>query len=71
MPIPRFHGHGILKLNRETGIARHGHPQLKEHPISVTAMIRAAPNWDAFKHALVFSCKKRNEDAPLALGNDE
>lgn len=31
----------------------------------------AAPNRDAFKRALVRSYRKRNEDVPLALGDDE
>ncbi|MDE0149714.1 MAG: P63C domain-containing protein [Rhodospirillaceae bacterium] len=48
-----------------------GHPALREHLIGVMALMRAAPNWDAFKRALVRSYKKRHENVPLALGDDE
>lgn len=48
-----------------------GHPALRDHLIGVMALMRAAPNWDAFKRTLVRSYKKRNENVPLALGDDE
>ncbi|MYD10454.1 MAG: hypothetical protein F4X02_10480 [Chloroflexi bacterium] len=48
-----------------------GHPKLRDHLIGVMALMRAAPNWDAFRRTLVRSYKKRNEDVPLALGDDE
>ena len=48
-----------------------GHPKLRDHLIGVLALMRAAPNWDVFKRTLVRSYKKRNEDVPLPLGDDE
>ena len=48
-----------------------GHPRLKEHLIGVMALMRAAPNWEAFKRALQRSYPKQNEQASLALGDDE
>ena len=48
-----------------------GHPKLKEHLIGVMALMRAAPNWGAFKRALQRAYPKLNEQAPLALGDDE
>lgn len=48
-----------------------GHPKLKEHLIGVMALMRAAPNWGAFKRALQRSYPKLNEQVPLALGDDE
>ena len=38
-----------------------GHPKLKEHLIGVMALMRAAPNWEAFKRALQRSYPKQNE----------
>ncbi len=48
-----------------------GHPKLKEHLIGVLALMRAAPNWVAFIRALARAYTKRNEQRPLALGDDE
>ena len=48
-----------------------GHPKLKEHLIGVLALMRAAPNWGAFIRALTRAYTKRNEQRPLALGDDE
>ena len=48
-----------------------GHPKLKEHLAGVMALMRAAPNWEAFRRALARSFPKRLEDRPLALGDDE
>ena len=42
-----------------------GHPKLKEHLIGVMALMRAAPNWGAFKRALQRAYPKLNEQAPL------
>ena len=35
------------------------------------ALMRAAPNWGAFKRALQRAYPKLNEQVPLALGDDE
>lgn len=48
-----------------------GHPKLREHLIGVMALMRAAPNWAAFKRALQRSYPKQDEQVPLALGDDE
>ena len=48
-----------------------GDPRLKEHLIGVMALMRAAPNWAAFKRALQRAYPKLNEQVPLALGDDE
>ena len=47
-----------------------GHSKLKEHLIGVMALMRAAPNWAAFKRSLQRSYPKQNEQIPLALGDD-
>ncbi len=44
-----------------------GHPKLKEHLAAVTALMRAAPNWDAFQRSLQRAFPRRNETIPLAL----
>ena len=44
-----------------------GHPKLKEHLAGVMALMRAAPNWGAFKRALQRAYPKLNEQIPLAL----
>ena len=38
-----------------------GHPKLREHLIGVTALMRAAPNWNAFKRMLDRAYPKWNE----------
>ena len=50
-----------------------GHSKLKEHLAGVMALMRAAPsgNWTAFYRNLQRAYPKRNEDVPLALGDDE
>ena len=48
-----------------------GHPKLKEHLVGAMALMRAAPNWGAFKRALQRAYPKQNENIPLALGDDE
>ena len=48
-----------------------GHPKLKEHLIDVMALMRAAPNWGAFKRTLQRSYPKLNEQVSLALGDDD
>lgn len=48
-----------------------GHPKLKEHLAAVTALLRAAPNWDAFKRLLERALPKLNADVPLPLNYDE
>ncbi|MDE0507186.1 MAG: P63C domain-containing protein [Gammaproteobacteria bacterium] len=47
-----------------------GHPQLKDHLIGVMALMRAAPNWTAFKRMLQRAYPKLNETIPLALDED-
>jgi len=44
-----------------------GHPKLKEHLAAVTALMRAAPNWDGFKRSLQRAFPKSNETIPLPL----
>ena len=44
-----------------------GHPKLKEHLIGVMALMRAAPNWTAFKRSLQRAYPKLNETIPLPL----
>ena len=48
-----------------------GHPKLKEHLVGAMALMRAAPNWGAFKRARQRAYPKQNENIPLALGDDE
>lgn len=48
-----------------------GHPKLREHLIGVTALMRAASNWDGFRRALARAYPKRLEGRQLALGDDE
>ena len=47
-----------------------GHPKLKEHLAAVTALMRAAPNWEAFKRSLVRAFPRSNEQAPFGVGDD-
>ena len=44
-----------------------GHPKLKEHLAAVTALMRAAPNWEAFQRSLSRAFPKLNEQIPLLL----
>ena len=44
-----------------------GHPKLKEHLAGVMALMRAAPNWTAFKRSLQRAYPKLNETIPLPL----
>ena len=44
-----------------------GHPRLREHLAAVTALMRAAPNWDSFKRSLNRAFPPLNETIPLAL----
>ena len=44
-----------------------GIPELKEHLAAVTALMRAAPNWDSFKRNLVRAFPKEHENLPLHL----
>ena len=48
-----------------------GHPKLKEHLDGVIALMRASPNWDAFKRNLTRAYPKHKEPIPLALGDNE
>ena len=45
-----------------------GHPKLKEHLAAVTALMRAAPNWEAFKRSLVRAFPKPKEQIPFKYG---
>ena len=42
-----------------------GHPKLKEHLAAVTALMRAAPNWDSFKRSLQRALPKLNKTMNL------
>jgi len=46
-----------------------GHPKLKEHLIdaAVTALMRAAPNWDGFKRSLQRAFPTSNENISLSF----
>ena len=44
-----------------------GHPRLKEHLAAVIALMRAAPNWDAFIRSLKRAFPKSNENTPLSI----
>ena len=45
----------------------HGHPKLREHLAAVTALMRAAPNWNRFLSSLNRAFPKLNETIPLPL----
>ena len=47
-----------------------GHPRLKEHLAAVIALMRAAPNWVAFKRNLQRAFPKLNETMPMRLEDD-
>ena len=47
-----------------------GHPKFKEHLAAVTALMRAAPNWEAFKRSLVRAFPRSNEQVPFGVGDD-
>ena len=44
-----------------------GHPRLKEHLAAVSALMRAAPNWNAFQRSLARAFPKANGNLPLPL----
>ena len=44
-----------------------GHPKLLQHLAAVTALMRAAPNWDAFKRSLGRAFPDKNKTIPLPL----
>ncbi len=44
-----------------------GHPRLKEHLAAVSALMRAAPNWNAFQRSLARAFPKMNSKLPLPL----
>ena len=48
-----------------------GHPMLKEHLAAVTALMRAAPNWESFVRSLKRALPRRNETIPLPLNLPE
>ena len=48
-----------------------GHPTLRARLEAVTALMRQAPNWGAFKRALQRAYPKHEEQMPLAMGDDE
>jgi len=48
-----------------------GLAKLNLHIAGVMALMRASPNWNAFKRSLQHSYPKQNEQMPLALGDDE
>ena len=68
---PRFPSGTLRNKRFQWFTPEHGHPKLKEHLTGVMALMRAAPNWDAFRRALQRSYPKHEEQMPLALGDDE
>ena len=48
-----------------------GHPKLREHIAGVTALMRAAPNWNAFKRSLQRAYPRLNEQVPMLLENND
>ena len=44
-----------------------GHPLLKEHLAAVSALMRAAPNWNAFQRSLARAFPQMNSNLPLPL----
>ena len=48
----------------------YGHPKLKEHLAAVKALMRAAPNWEAFKRSLQRAFPKADETRPMHLGDE-
>jgi len=44
-----------------------GHPKLKEHLAAVTALMRAAPNWESFKRNVNRALPKHGETVELPL----
>ena len=47
-----------------------GHPKLKEHLAAVTALMRAAPNWNSFQRSLNRAFQKRNQTIPMNFGDE-
>ncbi len=47
-----------------------GHPKLKEHLAAVIALMKAAPNWDAFRSSLNRALPKINETMELPFDYD-
>ena len=45
----------------------YGHPKLREHLAGVTALMKAAPNWDAFRRSLQRAFPKLGETPPMAI----
>ncbi len=48
-----------------------GHPRLKEHLAAVTALMRAAPNWDSFIRNLQRAFPRFQETIPLPLNEED
>jgi len=46
-----------------------GHPKLKEHLAAVTALMRAAPNWESFKRGINRALPKHGETMELPLND--
>ncbi len=44
-----------------------GHPKLRMHIEGVTALMRAAPNWESFKRSLDLAYPKKNSQLPMAV----
>lgn len=47
-----------------------GHPALREHLTGVLALMRASPNWEAFKRNLQRAYPRNDETYPMDLGDD-
>ena len=68
---PRFPSGTLRNKHFQWFTPEFGHPKLKDHLTGVMALMRAAPNWDAFRRALQRAYPKHEEQMPLALGDDE
>ena len=45
----------------------YGHPKLREHLAAVTALMKAAPNWSAFRRSLQRAFPKPGETTPMSM----
>lgn len=48
-----------------------GHPKLKEHLAAVMALMRAAPNWNAFERGLERAFAKKGDMVPMLLDEED
>ena len=64
---PVIHGKVRKKRHHQWFTPDFGHPKLREHLAAVTALMRAAPNWDSFIRSLKRAFPLRSEQIPLAI----